>query len=137
MDKGDLEGRTKDFALRVIRFVARLPNTKANNVLGYQLLRAGTSVAANYHEANRAESRADFIHKIAVLEKEISESRYWLELFEEDNPISEADQTYEIDEAERRALLKESVELLAIFTVIGKRTGSKIQNPKFAIRNSK
>ncbi len=51
--------------------------------MGYQLLKAGTSVGANYREANRAESRADFSHKVGMVEKEISESHYWLELFEE------------------------------------------------------
>jgi len=79
--------------------------------MGYQLLKAGTSVGANYCEANRAESHDDFIHKIGVVEKEASESQYWLELCEE------ADIG---DFEERRWLLQESGELVAIFTSIGK-----------------
>ena len=126
MDKVELERRTKDFALRVIRFVTRLPKNKVTDVLGYQMLKAGTSVGANYREANRAESRADFIHKIGIVEKEVSESQYWLELFEE---VGHGNMT------EGRALLKESGELLAIFTAIGKST--KARNPKFAVGNSK
>jgi four helix bundle protein len=111
MDKRDLEKRTKQFALRVIKFVASLPKNSITNVMGYQLVKAGTSVGANYREANRAESRNDFIHKISVVEKEASESQFWLELFDE------ADIG---DIQERRWLLQESGELLAIFTASGK-----------------
>ena len=116
MDKDDLEQRTKAFALRVIRFVAALPKGKVPDVLGYQLLKAGTSIGANYREANRAESRNDFIHKIGVTEKEAAETQYWLELFE----MSDLG-----DLEERRWLLKESSELVAIFTSIGQTTKSR------------
>jgi len=91
--------------------VAALPRNKTTEVLGPQLLKAGTSVGANYREANRAESKNDFIHKIGVIEKEAAESQYWLELFEEAK-IG--------DETERQWLLKEATELLAIFTRIGR-----------------
>jgi len=135
MDKSELEKRTKAFAVRVIRFVADLPKTQVANVLGYQLLRAATSVGANYREANRAESRADFIHKIGLVEKEASECRYWLELL---------DETPHGDVTERRALLQESGELLAIFTAIGRSTKSnsriaksEMRNPQSAIPNPK
>ena len=111
MDRKELEKRTKEFALRIIRFVASLPKNRITDIMGYQLLRSGTSVGANYREANRAESRRDFIHKIGLVEKECSESQYWLELFEESD-IGNPD--------ERRWLLKESGELLAIFTSAGK-----------------
>ena len=63
MDKHDLEFRTKAFALRVIRFVSELPKNKASDVMGYQLLKSATSIGGNYREANRAESKSDFIHK--------------------------------------------------------------------------
>jgi four helix bundle protein len=70
-------------------FVATLPRNKVGDVLGYQLMKAGTSVGANYHEANRAESRNDFIHKIGLVgkevEKEAAESQYWLILCDEAN----------------------------------------------------
>ncbi len=111
MDKGILEERTKTFALRVIRFIRTLPMNKVADVLGFQLLKAGTSIGANYREANRAVSRKDFINKIGIVEKEAAESEYWLDLFEE---------SHIGDPNERRWLLQEAGELLAIFTSIGK-----------------
>ena len=116
MDKRELEKRTKAFALRVIKFVSALPKNKVTNVMGYQLLKSGTSIGANYREANRAESHNDFIHKIGIVEKEASETQYWLELFEEAN-IGAPD--------ERRWLLQESGELLAIFTASGRTAKSR------------
>jgi len=111
MDKKELEKRTKKFALEVIRFVADLPKNKITDVLGYQFLKAGTSIGANYREANRAQSRQDFIHKIAIVEKEASETQYWLELFD---ALSMGDPNM------RSWLVQESAELLAIFTTTGK-----------------
>jgi four helix bundle protein len=113
MDKAELEKRTKQFALRIIAFVATLPKGRVGDVIGYQLVKAGTSVGANYREANRAESRNDFIHKIAIVEKEASESHFWLELCDESNLG---------DIGERCWLLQEAGELLAIFTSIGRST---------------
>ena len=78
MNRHELEERTKLFALRVIPFVARLPKNKVADVIGYQLTKSGTSIGANYREANRAESRNDFIHKVALVEKEAAETQYWL-----------------------------------------------------------
>jgi four helix bundle protein len=107
MNRFELEKRTKRFALRVIAFVETLPQTKAAEIIEYQLVKAGTSVGSNYREANRAESRNDFIHKIGIVEKESAESLYWLELCEDaefGDPI------------QRLWLLNESRELLAIFT---------------------
>ena len=111
MDRYELEKRTKRFALRIIFFAATLPQTRTGAVIEYQLVKAGTSVGANYRESNRAESRADFIHKIAIVEKESSESRYWLEL---------CDAASFGDANQRAWLLQESHELLAIFTSVGK-----------------
>ena len=85
MDKAELEKRTKQFALRIIAFAVTLPVGKTGDVIRYQLVKAGTSVGANYREANRAESRNDFIHKIGIVEKEASESQYWLEICDEAN----------------------------------------------------
>jgi len=112
MDKSELEGRTKTFAIRVIKFVVKLPKNKVTDVLAYQLLKSGTSIGANYREANRAESRNDFMHKIGIVSKESAETQYWLELFKE---------TDLSDKEELNWLYKESTELLAIFTSIGKR----------------
>jgi four helix bundle protein len=111
MNREELEARTKAFAVSVVRFVAALPPGRVTDVLGYQLLKAGTSVGANYREAGRAESRDDFIHKIAIVEKECSESQYWLELLTEVGMG---------EPAERHALLTEATELLAIFTSSGR-----------------
>ena len=126
MDKIEMERRTKDFALQIISFIDPLPKTKTTDVLGYQLLKSGTSAGANYREANRAVSRADFINKIGIVEKELSETEYWIQLFED---VDKGDREL------RRQLLKECGELLAIFAAIGKSTKSK--NPKSQIGNSK
>jgi four helix bundle protein len=111
MNKIDLEKRTKQFAVRIIAFAATLPVGRIGDVIRYQLVKAGTSVGANYREANRAESRNDFIHKIGVVEKEASESQYWLEICDETNLG---------DPQQREWLLQESGELLAIFTSSGR-----------------
>lgn len=103
----EMEQRTKRFALRILRFVSAFPSNRAADVVGYQLAKAGTSVGANYREAGRGESRADFIHKMAIVEKEASEMQYWLELCVE-TPIGPAD--------EAKALLEEASQLLAIVT---------------------
>src|ERR1700751_6209296 len=81
--KKELETRTKVFALQIIRYVVGVHKTKATDILGYQLLKSGTSIGANYREASRAQSREDFIHKIAIYEKESAETQYWLELLTE------------------------------------------------------
>ena len=80
MDRGDLERRTLTFAIDVIRFVGSFGKSKPSDVISYQLLRSGTSIGANYREANRAESRRDFAHKIGLAEKECAETQYWLEI---------------------------------------------------------
>jgi len=116
LDKIELEDRTKAFAIHIIRFVVKLRKNRISDVLGYQLVKSGTSVGANYREANRAASRADFTHKIGIVEKECSESLYWLELCEESDVG---------DSALRSQLLKECGELLAIFTSIGKSTKAR------------
>ena len=74
--------RTKQFALRVIRLVESLPNTKTSNTLGGQLIRSGTSVGANYRAACRGKSTADFINKLSIVEEE-DECIYWIELLVE------------------------------------------------------
>ena len=126
MDKHELEKRTKDFAIRIIRFVAGLPKNPITDIVGYQLVKAGTSVGANYREANRAESRRDFIHKIAIVEKEASESQYWLELINESQEwIARNTPSRQFSSEDMEMLdwlLKECSELLAIFTSIGKTT---------------
>jgi four helix bundle protein len=111
MNRSELEKRTLRFALKIIEFVSTLPKSKTGEIVEFQLVKAGTSVGANYREANRAESRNDFIHKLAIVEKESSESLYWLELCQEAG----------LGNASLRGwLLQESRELLAIFTSAGR-----------------
>jgi four helix bundle protein len=111
MNKLELERRTKLFALRIIKFAATLPPDRIGDVIKYQLVKAGTAIGANYREANRTESRNDFIHQIAIVEKEASEWQYWLELCDEAR----------FGDANQRAwLLQECGELLAIFTSLGR-----------------
>ena len=76
----DLRERTKNFALSIVRLFAKLPKTTEAQVLGRQLLRSGTSVGANYREAYRGRSRAEFISKCGDCLREIEETAYWLEL---------------------------------------------------------
>lgn len=111
MDK-DLEERTKAFALATIRLTTPLPRTREPDVLCRQLLRSATSIGANYREANRAVSRPDFAAKIGTVQKEASETQYWIELL--------IDSGIAVDPS-AKALHRESSELLAIFTTIGKR----------------
>src|SRR5438105_4208365 len=106
MNKAELEKRTKQFAISVLHFVRTLAGDKATDVLAHQLLRSATSIGANYREANRAESRADFVHKIGLVEKEAAETEYWLELLR-DAGLSDGSP---ID-----PLMSEANELLRIF----------------------
>ena len=83
MKEPDLKIRTKQFALRIIRLFAALPKRAEARVLGRQLLRSGTSVGAQYREAQRAKSNADFISKTEGALQELDETLYWLELLAE------------------------------------------------------
>jgi four helix bundle protein len=80
MTESEMKQRTKAFALRVIKLVGSLPNTLVARRLGDQLLRAGTSVAANYRDACRARSKADFSSKLGIVEEEADESALWIEM---------------------------------------------------------
>jgi len=106
-----LEDRTKKFAISVIRLSASLPNSYESNVIKNQITKSGTSVGANYREANRSRSKADFRNKIKICEAEASETVYWLEII---NDLG-------WNKSEKNQLiLSETSELLAIFTSIGK-----------------
>ena len=109
--KTELEDRTKKFAVAVVRLVRTFPKAVDGIGIGRQLLDSGTSIGANYREANRAESRKDFIHKVGVAEKEASETQYWLEICQE-APLGETVDT--------KRLHKEAGELLAILLTIGR-----------------
>jgi four helix bundle protein len=116
--KNELEDRTLRFACAMIDFVLTLPRNAIGDVIGRQVLKSGTSIGANYREANRAVSRAEFASKIGICEKEAAETQYWLEICH----------LKSIGDSEKRAQVRaESRELLAIFTSIGKRT--KVKKP--------
>ncbi len=83
MSPDEMKQRTKTFSLRVLKLVQALPRSGVGEVLGRQLLRAGTSVGANYRAACRAKSRADFVNKLRIVEEECDEARFWLELLTE------------------------------------------------------
>ena len=111
----ELGKRTRRFALAVIRLFAALPRSVVGHVLGRQLLRSGTSVGAQYREARRAKSNADFISKMEGALQELDESGYWLELMRE----------AAVARAEVLARLEaEADELIAIFVSIVKRSKS-------------
>lgn len=113
----ELEKRTRKFAVRIIRLSARLPNTPEGRVIRTQITKSGSSVGANYREANRARSKADFRSKTNISESEASETQYWLEMV--------ADLEW-LSWAELKPDYEECSELLAIFTSINK-TNSQIR----------
>jgi len=115
MDEKELQCRTKQFALRVIRLVEALPRRRTAQVIGNQLLRSATSVAANYRAACRARSQADFVHKLGIVEEEADESLFWLEMVVETNLMPEA---------RVQDLIQEADELTAIF-VASRKTAKK------------
>src|SRR5271154_1429954 len=108
----ELVGRTREFALRVIRMFSALPKTSQAQVLGKQVLRSGTSVGANYREAHRSRSKPEFIAKIGDCLKELEETSYWLELLSDSAIIAPA---------KLSPLRDECNQLLAIFTTISKK----------------
>jgi four helix bundle protein len=105
--KQDLRERTKLFALRIIRMIKALPIDMVSRVLGYQVLKSGTSVGAHYREASRSRSTAEFISKMEGGLQELDETAYWLELLA-DSGILPAKRLTD--------LRKETDELIAIFT---------------------
>jgi four helix bundle protein len=108
-EESDLRQRTKEFGLHIVRMFSRLPKTTEAQVLGKQVLRSGTSVGANYREAYRARSRAEFIAKCGDSLRELEETAYWLELLVDANCVT----------SERLSLLRrECDELIAIFVTI-------------------
>ena len=110
--KYDLEERTAKFGENIIKFVKKIPKKTETLPLISQLVRAGTSVGANYCEADDAESKKDFIHKIRICKKESRETKHWLRMIVVATP--------ELKE-EARVLWQEAQELNLIFASISKR----------------
>jgi len=105
----DLEPRTLEFGKRVIRLAKALPKNLINNRLIDQVIRSGTSIGANYREANETETKKDFQFRIRICRKESKETIYWLNLITEANP--------EFNER-IKPLLQETIELVKIFATI-------------------
>jgi four helix bundle protein len=105
MTENEMKNRTKAFALRVLKLIEALPDSRSGRIIANQLGRSGTSVGANYRAACRAKSAADMIAKLAIVEEEADESGFWLEIIPEANlmPLKKT-----------AALLKEAGELTAI-----------------------
>lgn len=115
-NRTDLRERSTEFALRVVKLFAALPKSTEAQVLGKQLLRSGTSVGANYREAHRSRSDAEFVAIIGTCLKELEETAYWLELLV----------AAEIVPAARLAPLQdEANQLTAIFMTISKKVKSR------------
>lgn len=105
----EMRNRTKNFAISIVLIYKNLPKTSAAYILGKQLLRSATSVAANYRAACRGRSRAEFYSKMCIVTEEADETQFWLELFEE---------TLLAPEKIIQPLHKEITEILAIVTTI-------------------
>jgi four helix bundle protein len=112
-DERDLRDRTKSFALRVVRMFSGLPKTTEAQILGKQVLRSGTSIGANYREAFRGRSRAEFIAKCGDSLRELEETAYWLELLVDAKIVSRD---------RLSGVRQECDELTAIFVTILKRS---------------
>jgi four helix bundle protein len=108
----DLEKRTLDFGVWIIHLSIKLPNTTEGRVIKRQITGSGTSIGANYREANRSRSKADFKNRIEICESEASETQYWMEIILGMKWLSQEEMKADYDEC---------VELLAIFTSIGKK----------------
>ena len=104
-----LEKRTLLFAIEIIRLSGKLPDNTEGRIIRNQITKSGTSVGANYREANRARSRADFKNKIKICEGEASETQYWLEIIKEMKWL---------DIEKIKPVLEECNELIAIFSSI-------------------
>ena len=120
----DLKRRTKAFALRILKLVDALPKTTAGRALASQIVRSGTSVAANYRAACRARSTADFIAKMGIVEEEADESLFWLELLEESELVS----------ATKLAAIKQEANELIAITIASIKTARRNRAADSAFR---
>jgi four helix bundle protein len=111
MTERELKIRTRKFAIDILNFVDKLPNRRSAIIIGNQLGRSASSIAANYRAACRGRSHAEFVAKIGLVEEEADESTLWLDILPETNNAKPA---------ETEVLLKEARELTAIFTAYNK-----------------
>lgn len=118
MTPEELKARTKQFALRVLKLVGALPKTIEGRAVANQLVRCGTSVAANYHAACRARSKAKFVAKMGVVLEEADETQLWLELIIEEKLLSSK---------RVQPLWNEASELVAIFVTSRKSASANFE----------
>jgi len=126
MNEAQMKQRTKEFAKKIITLCRQLPDNREGRLIGNQIFRSGTSIAANYRSACRARSNADFVSKLSIVEEEDDETLFWLELIKE---------TRILDNDFIDSLMKENNELLSIIVASIKtsRKRAKIQNRKSKI----
>ena len=127
MNETEMKQRTKKFALRVLKPADALPKTRSGNAIAGQIVRSGTSVAANYRALCRAKSRADFINKTSIVEEEADESCFWLALLVDAGLLGSR---------QVQQLLQEANEITAIL-VASRKTAAGRQAPAFENRKSK
>jgi len=119
MKENIIKKKSFDFAIRIVKLFQHLQAEKKEYVLSKQLLRSGTSVGAMVREAEHSESKADFVHKLAIAQKEINETIYWLELL---------NATEYLTQKEFESINADAVEIIKLITSIIKSTKSSINN---------
>ena len=141
MNADDLKKRTKQFALRILKLVAALPNTVQGRAIGGQLVRSGTSVGSNYRAACRGRSKAEFVAKLGIAEEEADESAYWMELIIEGDLLKRPLVESLLIEANELAKIMASSRISASKTLAKRRGTDKEQiignGSKSAIGNGK
>ncbi len=119
MRENIIKNKSFAFSIRIVKLYQFLVDSKKEYILSKQLLRSGTSVGAMVREAEHAESKADFKHKMAIAQKEINESIYWLELLKETDYLS--NEQFE-------SINKDAIEIIKLLTSIIKSTKANINN---------
>jgi four helix bundle protein len=119
MRENVIKNKSFDFAIRIVKLYQYLCNDKKEFILSKQLLRSGTSVGAMVRESEHSESKADFIHKLAIAQKEINETIYWLELLQKTEYLS----LNQFD-----AINNDAIEIIKLITSIIKSTKANLNN---------
>jgi four helix bundle protein len=127
MNEREMIGRTKQFALRVMKLVGALPKSIQGRAIAGQLMRSGTSVAANYRAACRSRSKAEFVSKLGTVEEEADETAFWLELIIEGSLLTAA---------QIQPLLIEAGEIVAITAASRKTASASLAKSQVANRKS-
>ena len=128
MNEAQMKQRTKEFAKQIITLCRQLPDNREGRLIGNQIFRSGTSIAANYRSACRARSNTDFISKLSIVEEEADETLFWLELIKEKNIL---------DNDLIDSLMKENNELISIIVASIKTSRNNERIPKSKFQNPK